>query len=59
MSDSTKFDLVVPATEFGTLGQSYHSHETVVGFENVYLAKASDTAAVINAKLATGLHLVF
>ena len=30
----------------------------MVGFENVYVAKSTDTAAVINAKLATGLHLL-
>lgn len=57
-TDPTKFDLVVPQTAWNTRGQSYHSDETVVGFENVFVANSNNTAAEINAKLATGLHLL-
>lgn len=59
VTDSTKFTLVVPGLETGLSGQSYHSYETVYGFEEVYVANnVTDTATTINAKLATGLHLV-
>jgi hypothetical protein len=50
--------LIVPQTEWGTQGQSYHQFETVVPFDNVFVANENNTAAEINAKLDAGLHLV-
>ena len=57
-TNSTKFNLIVPAMEYNLDTFSYHQHEKVIGFENVFVANELSTAADINAKLDAGMHLV-
>jgi len=59
-SDTTKFELVVPAKRTNAVGHDWDSTgATVVDFSNVYVASASsDTSTTINAKLAAGKHVV-
>jgi len=57
-SDNSKFDLVIPQMEWNSQGQSYHQHEVVIPFDNVFVAIETNTAAEINAKLDSGLHVV-
>eukprot|EP00756_Hemistasia_phaeocysticola_P042940 Hpha_TRINITY_DN16998_c0_g1::TRINITY_DN16998_c0_g1_i1::g.56244::m.56244 len=56
---SGKFYLQIPPVKKNSLGYSgYESGTQAVSFEHVYLTQPSDSAAVINAKLAAGLHVV-
>eukprot|EP01060_Flectonema_neradi_P020126 TRINITY_DN2765_c2_g1_i1.p1 TRINITY_DN2765_c2_g1~~TRINITY_DN2765_c2_g1_i1.p1 ORF type:complete len:602 (+),score=151.16 TRINITY_DN2765_c2_g1_i1:66-1808(+) len=58
-ADSKTFDLVIPQTEYNKVGKSTSSSPTkVVPFSDVYVAKDTDTADVINAKLQAGNHLI-
>lgn len=53
-----KYNLNIPRVQQNYRGWNYDAVDTV-GFEQVYVADASkDTAQSINAKLATGLHVV-
>ena len=59
VEDGGKFNLVVPGVESDTSGVAKPmKNATVVPFESVYVTDPSDTAAIINAKLAEGLHIV-
>lgn len=60
-TDPTKFNLVVPQVERGLLGQSFHSDETVYGFNDVFYAheNTADLTTTLQAKLDAGLHVVF
>ena len=49
----------MPKVEFNKVGHTAgFSNADEIDFTNVYVASDKDTAAVINAKLAQGLHLV-
>jgi len=53
------FVLRVPKVEFGKTGPSTNFDNAVdYDFSQVYVAKETDTAAAINAKIASGLHVV-
>jgi len=60
--DSGKYYLQIPPVETNKIGSTFDQNPpiapTTVDFENVYVATESDTAATINAKLASGLHVV-
>ncbi|GMH88848.1 hypothetical protein TrST_g3650 [Triparma strigata] len=59
VEDGGKFNLVVPGVESGTSGVAKPmKNATVVPFESFHVTDPSDTAAVINAKLVEGLHIV-
>lgn len=50
---------MVPNYETNKVGPTKnYDNATAIDFSNVYVATAADTAATINAKLASGLHLV-
>jgi hypothetical protein len=58
-SDGTSFYLQVPYVETEKSGPSKdYSKAKQIDFSQVYVATTKDTAATINAKLSTGLHLV-
>ena len=56
--DGGKFSLVIPSAEKDVVGVPTNNNATVVGFESVYVATSSDSAKTINAKLASGLHVI-
>jgi hypothetical protein len=57
---SGKYSLQVPPLKTKSSGANFDTAGTTsVGFENVYVTKPTDTAAIINSKLAAGLHIVF
>jgi hypothetical protein len=53
-----KFSLVTPKAATGTRGTEWAAEQYVDGFENVFVASGTTDVAVINAKLAEGLHVV-
>jgi hypothetical protein len=56
---SGKYSLEIPPLKTGSSGSNFDTTGTIsVGFENVYVAAPTDTAAAINIKLAAGLHVV-
>ncbi|KAH3744269.1 secreted protein [Pelomyxa schiedti] len=56
---SGKYNLVIPKVEYNKVGvTSNYDNANTVGFENVFVATETDTAATINAKLDSGLHVV-
>eukprot|EP00929_Paragymnodinium_shiwhaense_P103879 TRINITY_DN6771_c0_g1_i1.p1 TRINITY_DN6771_c0_g1~~TRINITY_DN6771_c0_g1_i1.p1 ORF type:complete len:728 (+),score=119.56 TRINITY_DN6771_c0_g1_i1:125-2308(+) len=57
--EDDKYYLVIPAVKFDRIGVDFeHKGARAVGFESVYVATDKDDAAVINSKLAEGLHVV-
>jgi len=50
--------LIVPQTEWNTMGNSNHQFEKVISFDNVFVAAETNTASEINAKLDAGLHVI-
>jgi len=58
-TDGTNYFLNRPRVETNKQGPtSNYSNNDTYDFSYVYVAKATDSAATINAKLAQGLHLV-
>lgn len=58
-TDSTKFVLNIPKPRTASSGVDWPTATpTQVGFEQVYVATAADSAATINVKLGAGLHVV-
>jgi hypothetical protein len=55
---SGKFSLQVPYLKSNSHGADHSSSAQSIGFENVYVTSTTDSASVINAKLAAGLHVV-
>jgi len=53
-----KFYLQIPSVQTNSQGTNWDVGETV-GFENVFVAKATDSVSIINSKLSAGLHVVF
>jgi len=54
-----KFYLQVPRTEYNKVGPTTNfDNADTIDFANVYVARETDTAATINSKLASGLHLL-
>jgi len=59
IDSSGKFYLEIPRVEFNKVGPtSNYGNVDEVGFDSVFVAKETDTAATINSKLASGLHVV-
>ena len=57
--DGTSYKLMVPRPEFKKVGYTANwDNADEVDFSDVYTASDKDTAAVINAKLAEGLHVL-
>jgi len=55
-----KYYLRVPRVETNKVGPTTNfNNADQVDFSNVYVAKASDSAATINSKLSAGRHIVF
>mmetsp|Transcript_52482 Transcript_52482/g.162546 ORF Transcript_52482/g.162546 Transcript_52482/m.162546 type:complete len:654 (-) Transcript_52482:171-2132(-) len=54
---SGKFQLNIPEVQRNRVGPDFSPGRTV-GFEQVYVARDTDTAAAINAQLKAGLHVV-
>lgn len=57
VTSSGKFNLNVPQVKSNTQGHDWSTGKQI-DFARVYVADASDTAATINAKLSSGLHVV-
>lgn len=57
INGSGKFQLNIPEVQRNRVGPDFSPGRTV-GFEQVYVARDTDTAAVINAHLKAGLHVV-
>jgi hypothetical protein len=56
---SGKYSLQIPPLKTGSSGANFDATgNTAVGFDKVYVTKPTDTAAIINTKLAAGLHVV-
>ena len=53
-----KYALNIPPLKSNSHGVDHTASGTSVDFSSVYVTSPSDTAAVINAKLAQGLHVV-
>jgi hypothetical protein len=59
INSAGQYTLKVPNWETNKVGQTTnYDNVQNIDFANVYVAKASDSAATINAKLSSGLHLV-
>lgn len=58
IDDTGKYFLQIPYVKKNSHGVSFTEVTKTVGFENVYVTGVNDTAAIINAKLANGLHVV-
>jgi hypothetical protein len=57
--DGATFKLMVPKPEFDKVGHTPgYNNMDEVDFSEVYVASDKDTAAIINAKLDEGLHVV-
>ena len=57
--ESGKYSLQIPRVKTNSKGTDYSGDGTTsVPFEQVYVSDPEDTASVINAKLAEGLHVV-
>jgi hypothetical protein len=56
-----KYNLLVPPVQWNKKGPTDYNNggETAIPFENVFVARDTDDASVINAKIASGLHVVF
>jgi len=57
IDDSNKYSLNIGRVSQSRVGVDYQSLDQV-GFEDVYVANASDSSATINKKLKEGLHVV-
>lgn len=57
-NDDSKYNLHVPHAKVNSTGPSFVDPATIYPFEQVYVTRESDTATQINAKLASGLHVV-
>jgi len=59
LSNTGAYSLRVPRLELNKEGATTNfGNAEVIDFANVYVATAADSSATINAKLASGLHLV-
>jgi hypothetical protein len=56
--EGAKYFLQVPKVETNKVGPSQGVNADQIDFSQVYVSQPTDTAAIMNAKLATGLHLV-
>jgi len=60
VADGQSYKLMRPKVEFNKVGPTKNwENADEIDFSNVYVASDKDTAAVINAKLEEGLHLLF
>lgn len=59
IQENGSYKLMKPNVEFNKRGitEGWDNAEEI-DFSNVYVAKSSDSAATINAKLNEGLHLI-
>jgi len=63
-SSGAKYSLMLPPLKSASAGADFDgapaaAAATAVGFEHVFVAAPTDSAATINAKLGAGLHVVF
>lgn len=56
--ENGRYFLAVPHLKFNSRGVSNYNDLTKIDFSQVYVATEKDSAATINAKLDSGLHLV-
>merc|ERR1712194_822529 len=56
--DGHTWNLIVPKPKSGSAGVGWSDPVDVHDFHSVYVIQPGDSAAVINAKLASGLHVV-
>ena len=56
--NNNKYQLNIPDYKEYVSGHNFKDKQEVVGFEEVYVASPNDKADTINAKLATGMHVV-
>lgn len=60
LGDDGKYILMRPKVEFNKVGITKNwENSDEIDFSNVYVASDKDTSAIINAKLAEGLHILF
>ena len=60
VADGQSYKLMRPKVEYNKTGPTPNwENADEIDFSNVYVANEKDTAAIINAKLEEGLHLLF